>query len=156
MAAAQSLPQPIAALLLEAQKSLAHHAKTGKALLEIEKKEAKTFGAHFIAAVDRALIVPAREPAVEVCIMLASRSKLTLMQRFIKFVVLYACTPGFNGRGLLERLLRHLVTCSKAEDKNVRYRSCQIISGLMNKLAENNAQLECGANCGFSQTLTVL
>lgn len=65
-AAAQPLPQHMAALLLEAQKSLAHHAKTSKALFEIEKKDPKTFGTHFVAAVDRALIVSGREPAVEV------------------------------------------------------------------------------------------
>ena len=65
-AAAQPLPGPIASLFNECQKSLANHAKTSKALFELEKKAQKTFGAHFIAAVDRALIVPGREPAVEV------------------------------------------------------------------------------------------
>lgn len=42
----------------------------------------------------------------------------------------------------MDRLLRHLITASKVEDKAVRHRSCQIICGILIQLAANNAQLE--------------
>lgn len=69
MAAAAALSPPIAALLNDCQKSLANHAKTSKALFEIEKRDSKNFTTQFIAAIDRALVVPGKEPAVEVCFM---------------------------------------------------------------------------------------
>jgi hypothetical protein len=60
------LPAQVASLLNDCQKSLANHAKTAKALREQEKRDPKGFSTHFIAAVDRALVVPGREAAVEV------------------------------------------------------------------------------------------
>lgn len=133
----------IAEVLRDCQKTFASHKRGIKTLKKIQKNEPEAFPKQFIPLINRLLIIFKREPSVE---------------RLIQFIITFATTPSntadhaddvnashnsSNGDdydfALL--LLSYLLEYTNVKEKAVRFRTCQLVAGIVNALSES-AEIE--------------
>jgi condensin complex subunit 3 len=114
----------ISRILQECQKSFAYHKKANKALYKLQSSDPKQFIKDFLPFLNRILLVFNREPAVE---------------RLVQFIIHFACNGehGQDGEEFSMYLVRYLLRHTAAQDKAVRFRSCQIIAGIINTMNED-------------------
>jgi condensin complex subunit 3 len=90
-------------------------------LKKIQKSDPKEFREAVLSALDKALLVFKREPCVE---------------RLFQFVTDYVSFSNENypaDTDLAVDFIRHLVPLTRAKDKAVRFRACQLVSKLLNR-----------------------
>jgi condensin complex subunit 3 len=105
----------------ECQRSFASHRKCVVKLKKIQKSDPKEFREAVLSALDKALLVFKREPCVE---------------RLFQFVTDYVSFSNENypaDTDLAVDFIRHLVPLTRAKDKAVRFRACQLVSKLLNR-----------------------
>ena len=82
------------------------------------------FTSVFVLMVNHVLVQFNREPCIERCV-----------EFIVNFCTNSTVSNGSSAHGLLfDFLVRHLLTTSAAQSKAVRFRSCQLISKLLNTL----------------------
>ena len=105
----------------ECQRSFASHRKCVVKLKKVQKSEPKEFREAVLSALDKALLVFKREPCVE---------------RLFQFVTDYVSFSNETypaDTELAVNFIRHLVPLTRARDKAVRFRACQLTSKLLNR-----------------------
>jgi condensin complex subunit 3 len=132
VAAMSRAPQPVervvATAFADAQRSHATHSRASKALTAAAARDPPGFLAAFLHALNRALLVFAREPAVERVIALVAAFAAE------RSADVDAGTANFSSL-VLQYLLEH----SNARDKAVRFRTCQTLAAALMALPEDAA-----------------
>jgi Nuclear condensing complex subunits, C-term domain len=118
----------VAAAFADAQRSLATHARASRALSAAAARDPPAFLAAFLHALNRALLVFAREPAVERVIALVAA-----------FAAERSADGAPSGAHFSSVVLEYLVDQSNARDKAVRFRTCQTLAAALNALPEDAA-----------------
>jgi condensin complex subunit 3 len=118
-----NLRSAIAQLLGQCQKTFASHKKCLKAMRKLLAKDPQQFAKEFIPLLNKILLIFKREPAVE---------------RLIQFIITFSTirddesTSEEFGLALITYLLQY----TNAKDKAVRFRSCQIIAGIVHSMSD--------------------
>jgi condensin complex subunit 3 len=105
----------------ECQRSFASHRKCVLRLKKVQSANPKEFKEAVTSAIDRALLVFKREPCVE------------RLFQFITDFVSFSNETVHADTDLAVEFIRHLIPLSRARDKAVRFRACQLISKLLNR-----------------------
>ena len=105
----------------ECQKSFAAHRKCVIKLKKAQKSDPKEFRVAMLSALDKALLVFKREPCVE------------RLFQFITDFVSFSNEVYHADSELAVDFVRHLVPLTRARDKAVRFRACQLTSKLLNR-----------------------
>jgi hypothetical protein len=132
-----SVRHAVAGMLNEAQKNAACHPKYVKEAQKLYQEHTEEFTNEFCSMVNRVLLVSDKEPAVD------------RLLKFIAQVVAIAnpeCCPTEEitssqedppEESLTISVLRDLADWSRAENRTVRWRCCQLINLTLNALDKN-------------------
>ena len=105
----------------ECQRSFAAHRKCVLRLKKVQASQPAEFREAMMGAVDRALLVFKREPCVE------------RLFQFVTDFVSFSNEAHQADSDLAVDFVRHLVPLTRAREKAVRFRACQLISKLLNR-----------------------
>lgn len=108
----------VAAAFNDAQRSTATHRRAAASLAAAASSDESTFRAAFLHALNRALVVFGREPAVE---------------RVVSFVATFAATrpPTTQTQSFSTLVFSYLLDKTSATSKAVRFRACQILGAAL-------------------------
>jgi len=111
--------------LEESQRSFAGHRKCIIRLKQAQAIDASAFRDTLNASLDRALLIFRREPCVE------------RMLQLIASLVSFSNEKYSTDSELAVHLLQRMVPLTRARDKAVRFRACQLTAKLLNSLGED-------------------
>eukprot|EP00808_Paulinella_micropora_P019761 g28875.t1 len=114
------MEEPVGLALSRAQKSFAAHNKAHTALKDLLDKNREEFQAAFTFHLNKVLLVFKKEPGAE-----------RVLSFLSKFVAVTA-----NDEAFAEYVLTYLLSRLGAQDKAVRYRSCQLLASMLATLPE--------------------
>jgi condensin complex subunit 3 len=114
----RNIPQ----VLNECQKTFASHKKGVSTLCKLRQKDSKAFDAELLNLINRILVVFKRDPAVE---------------RLIQFLIAFCVTSAESSKNDFALILvNYLLPLTQVQDKAVRFRSVQLIAGIINSLSD--------------------
>jgi hypothetical protein len=136
----------LAQILDQCQKSFASHQRCMKALAKLCKQDYTSFKDALVGQLNKVLLVLKREPSIERLIQFIVNGVVFLGKsednRKITNVQKSSQKKGKKKEIIVEDenlptfLLQYLLDRTNAKDKAVRFRSCQVIAGLLAKMEE--------------------
>lgn len=112
--------QLIAQILNKAQKTQSVHPKCKEELKQIKEKDSKLFLSSILELIKPCLLYYKKEATIE---------------RVINFFTSFISSLDLE---FAFKVIRNILPLSNAKDKAIRYRSCQIISGIINDLPDES------------------
>ncbi len=119
-------PSMMAKILDDAQRSVASHTRSFASLCKLYRQDTKDFFNQFVPHLNKILVIFKKEAAVD---------------RLVSFISAFATRSDLLNEqerdAFVEQLLTYLLSRANAKDKAVRFRVCQLVAMVVDKMADD-------------------